>query len=218
MSITVEMLQRLSTGAIVAAAVFFVAAVILFFLLDIPKVLGDITGATARKEIENIRQQNEQSGDKAYKSSPVNKRRGKITDKISPSGQLIQRETNPYGVSVGTADLESRPEPGSADETTVLDAGNEEPEYYDADYTPQEDETGNSFEEAEEYTYYQEDGNNDVRSEAESQDTYGFGDTTVLSSNETTVLGEDTGESETTENEYCVIDEIGYSSSQEIIE
>lgn len=214
MSISVEMLQNLSTGAIVAAAVFFVAAVILFFLLDIPKVIGDITGATARREIENIRQQNEQSGDKAYKSSPVNRNRGKITDKISPSGQLIQRETNPYGVSVGTADLESRPAEENAGETTVL-----EPDYYDAEIYPDEDP-----EYEEEIQEYEEEFDDDdvvtpTAPDAVEEDAYGFGDTTVLTSSETTVLGvENSEEPDEINDEYRIIDEIGYSSSPEIIE
>ena len=44
----------------------------------IPKVISDLSGATARKTIKNIREQNEASGDKAYKVSAFNEARGKV--------------------------------------------------------------------------------------------------------------------------------------------
>ena len=85
---TVETLQMLSTVAYVLAGIFLLAAIAIFFLLDIRSVIGDVTGATARKAIRDIRAQNEASGNKAYKPSPVNAARGKLTAKISPSGRL----------------------------------------------------------------------------------------------------------------------------------
>ena len=51
---TVETLQMLSTVAYVLAGVFLLAAIAIFFLLDIRSVIGDVTGATARKAIRHI--------------------------------------------------------------------------------------------------------------------------------------------------------------------
>jgi len=51
----------------ILAILMFVVSLILFFVLKIPAVIGDLSGATARKAIENIRNQNEESGEKAYK-------------------------------------------------------------------------------------------------------------------------------------------------------
>ena len=79
---TVETLQMLSTVAYVLAGIFLLAAIAIFFLLDIRSVIGDVTGATARKAIRDIRAQNEASGNKAYKPSPVNAARGKLTAKM----------------------------------------------------------------------------------------------------------------------------------------
>lgn len=59
-----EMYRYIFLGALIACGIFFVIAVILFFTLNIPKVISDLTGRTARKAIENIRMQNEQSGDR----------------------------------------------------------------------------------------------------------------------------------------------------------
>ena len=71
-------------GGLVLAGIMLVVSVLLFFLLNIPHVFGDLTGRNARKAIENIRNQNASSGDKLYKTSAVNRERGKLTDKISP--------------------------------------------------------------------------------------------------------------------------------------
>jgi len=129
---SVELLQNLSMIFYIAAAVLLLVAVALFFLLDIKRVVGDVSGSTARKAIETIRQQNEESGNKAYRSSPFNVARGKITDKISPSGRLA-RHSGTLEVSVGTSelasDIENPSEAGqSVQETTVLnESGNLEP-------------------------------------------------------------------------------------------
>ncbi len=120
---TVELLQRLSTISFVVAAVFFLAAVALFFLLDIPTVIGILSGATARKGVEAIRRQNEEGGDKAHRPSAVNSKRGKITDKITRSGRLVHSAPK-MGVAVGTDELADPTEvipPAAAQETTDLE-------------------------------------------------------------------------------------------------
>lgn len=122
---TVELLQLLSLVSYILAGVSFLTAVALFFLLGVPKLFGDVTGSTARKAIESIRQQNEATGDKAYKPSYVNAKRGKLTDKILPTGQIEQRE-NGIGVNVGTEKLSSIGTAQKADETTVLNGNQSE--------------------------------------------------------------------------------------------
>lgn len=115
-----EMYQYIFLGALIACGVFFVIAVVLFFTLRIPKVISDLTGRTARKAIENIRMQNEQSGDKSYQSSAVNLERGKLTDKISQSGRLMPRDATPFGTGVITEKI-STMELAPAGETDVLE-------------------------------------------------------------------------------------------------
>ena len=116
---SVELLQTLSIVSYIAAGVLFLGAVALFFLLDVPKLIGDISGSTAKKAIEAIRQQNESTGDKAYKPSAVNASRGKVTDKISPSGKLEQRSS---GLSIGaqTEKLDTTDLTAAAIEATTL--------------------------------------------------------------------------------------------------
>ena len=55
---SIDGLQTCSIGFWVAAGIFFLTAVALFFLMDIPKLYGEISGRTARKAIEQIRKHN----------------------------------------------------------------------------------------------------------------------------------------------------------------
>ena len=94
----------LISGALSAA--MFALSVILFFALRIPYIIGDLSGANARKAIAKIRAQNEQSGKKTYKSSAVNKARGRVTDEITPSGKL-ERRGQTGGAAMHTEKIES---------------------------------------------------------------------------------------------------------------
>lgn len=117
---TVELLQTLSIAAYVAAGVLLLTAIALFFLLDVPKLYGDVSGRTAKKAIEAIRQQNESTGNKAYKPSAVNAERGRLTDKITQSGRL-QSQTEGLPVSVGTEKFDTSTLVPQPNETTVLE-------------------------------------------------------------------------------------------------
>ena len=117
--LTYDMYRYIFLGALAACVVFFVIAVILFFVLRIPKVISDLSGRTERKAVENIRRQNEQSGDKTYQSSAFNLERGKLTDKISNSGRLVPRDATPFGTGVITEKI-STVQLQPAGETDVL--------------------------------------------------------------------------------------------------
>lgn len=97
--------------------VSFLTAVFLFFKLRIINVIGDLSGSNAKKAIENIRQQNESSGNKTFNPSPVNKSRGKITDRISLSGKVQSKPHSSSGISVGTEKIKIEK---NTEETTVL--------------------------------------------------------------------------------------------------
>lgn len=134
---TYDIYRYIFFGGAGLAGLSLIIAVILFFVLKIPSVIGDLTGSTARKAIENIRNQNESSGDKTYKSSAVNRERGKITDRITPTGTLIKNPTDLMGgamatTKIGTQQLAAEAqqayetsllEDTGANETTVLNTG-----------------------------------------------------------------------------------------------
>ncbi|WP_302626185.1 hypothetical protein [uncultured Eubacterium sp.] len=92
-------------------------SVFLFFKLKIIGVVGDLTGSNAKKAIRDIRERNKATGNKAYKPSEVNQKRGRVTDKISNSGNLYPfRESS--NISAGTEKLEKT---SHSSETQVLD-------------------------------------------------------------------------------------------------
>ena len=122
---TYELYRYVFIGGLIGCGIFFTLGVVFFFTMKIPKVISDLSGRTARKAIEHIRLQNEQSGDKTYKSSAVNMERGKITDKISRSGRLIPREETPFGTGPSTEKISTQELP-NAGETEVLTAGETE--------------------------------------------------------------------------------------------
>lgn len=131
---TYEVYRYIFIGGAGLAGLCLAIAIILFFALRIPSVVGDLTGATARKGIANIRNQNENTGVKTYKSSAVNRERGKITDRITPTGTLIKNPTDVMGgamettkIATGRLEAEAREsyettllEENGSNETTVL--------------------------------------------------------------------------------------------------
>ena len=55
---TVDTLNSLSLTAFFTSGVVFLIAVALFFLMDIPKVVGELSGSTAKKSIQKIQEHN----------------------------------------------------------------------------------------------------------------------------------------------------------------
>lgn len=106
---TVELLEKLSLAAYVLAGVLLLAAAAQFFLFSIPKVIGDLSGSTARKSIEQIRQQNAQTGSlrrERVRKKPEEKSGGKEKKKAQKAAKPASETT-----------LLSTP---SAPETTLL--------------------------------------------------------------------------------------------------
>lgn len=83
---TIELLKTLSLISFIAAALFLLITVALFFMLDIPKIYGEISGKTARKAIEAINNRNKADSGVKKKSKHTEK---KLTDKITSSGRLV---------------------------------------------------------------------------------------------------------------------------------
>ena len=120
---TYEVFRYIFIIALILCAALFVTSVILFIVMNIPKIIQDLSGITAKKAIKEIREQNEKTGDKSYKVSQVNRERGKLTDKISQSGNIIrQSSTMKMGYSVETEKIgnSTAQVPFTGDETSVL--------------------------------------------------------------------------------------------------
>lgn len=66
----------------VIAAISLLAAIYTFIRFNIPQVIGELSGRTARKSIAQMRDENAKSGNKAHRPSPAAVERGTLTDKI----------------------------------------------------------------------------------------------------------------------------------------
>lgn len=120
---TAEILSLVSLISYIVAGVCAVLAVFFWFAFQIPSVIGDLSGRTARKSIARMRSSNERSGGQGFRPSATNAGRGKLTDTMSGSKK-------PGGQSAGKPET-GRPETGlldanrahfaPAEETAMLD-------------------------------------------------------------------------------------------------
>lgn len=110
-----DTLSLVSEIAYIVGAAAFVVAIVLFFLFRIPGVIGELTGRTARRNIEKIRAANEKSGAKAYRPDTKNVERGKLTDPMSKTGAKTGSLTGTASVQTGkiTEEINSNAEPDS---------------------------------------------------------------------------------------------------------
>ena len=89
-----DILHTLSIVSFVLAVLFVALAVVLWFVFKIPNVIGDLSGRNAKKSIARMRQNNERTGDKSYKTSEKNLARGKLTGTMEGTG----KSTNPSNI------------------------------------------------------------------------------------------------------------------------
>lgn len=80
---TYETYSYIFLGCAILAGVMFALTVFLFFFLNIPDVIGNLTGANARKAIKNISTRNENNKSASYITGRVDREMGRITDEIA---------------------------------------------------------------------------------------------------------------------------------------
>ncbi len=113
---TVEQLEMISLAAYVLAGVFFLIAVYLFFLFRIPKLVGDLTGSNAKRNIAYI-QENMQKENKIKHSLQENKQEIKEADaeenvglEVTESLELVEDTTILPEIAATTTLLYENPE------------------------------------------------------------------------------------------------------------
>jgi hypothetical protein len=92
------------------AGILLVFAAILFIKMNILAIIGDLTGKTAARQIQEIREQNSKTGEKRFRPSAFNAERGFLTEpmssrlgrsgKIGKTGQVVahrSKRLNPSG-------------------------------------------------------------------------------------------------------------------------
>ena len=85
-----ELLSTISLISYIVAGIALVAAIFVWFYFKIPSVIGDLSGRTAKKSIEKMRQSNDRTGVKSYRASAVNMERGKLTETMQQNKQVKQ--------------------------------------------------------------------------------------------------------------------------------
>lgn len=76
---TAEILSLISLISFIISGASLILTIFFWFQFKIPKIIGNLSGRTARKTIAQMRTNNEQSGPKNYRSSAINASRGTIT-------------------------------------------------------------------------------------------------------------------------------------------
>lgn len=89
---TYEIYQYIFYGSLIMCIIMLVLSIILFFVFKIPKIVGFLTGATARKAIKSINEHTEQS-----MSQRLKHKKGKTHNEIdfSSSGKLMKKANVP---------------------------------------------------------------------------------------------------------------------------
>lgn len=64
------------------AGIALIVAVFMFIKMNIPSVIGDLTGKTVAREIKAMREFNNSKGDRRFRPSKVNMERGTLTEKV----------------------------------------------------------------------------------------------------------------------------------------
>lgn len=106
---TADILSLVSLISYILAGICLVLAAFFWFFFKIPSVIGDLSGRTAKKSIEKMRQANMRSGNKSYRASATNAARGKLTDTMQHSSKLKKGKTPEEKPA---ADETGRPETG----------------------------------------------------------------------------------------------------------
>lgn len=77
----------------ILSGVLLAVSIFLFIKLNIPKIIGDLSGRTAKKSIEQMREENEKSGKKSYRPHPVASSRGTLTEPISEPPKNAKKQS-----------------------------------------------------------------------------------------------------------------------------
>lgn len=81
----------LAIAAFVVSGILFVTGIFLFIKMDVPSIIGDLSGKTAQKQIKAMRERNAESGDKRYRPGQLNEERGMLTEPVTISGRLLRK-------------------------------------------------------------------------------------------------------------------------------
>ena len=91
----------------IIAGVSLLVAIYSFVRFNIPQIIGELSGRTAKKSIAQMRDKNVKTGDKSHRTSPAAKERGTLTDKIEKKKSVEKSDEKISKVEEGTELLNS---------------------------------------------------------------------------------------------------------------
>ena len=100
---TAALLQIISIAAFSLSGLLFIASVILFVKFHISDIAGDLSGMTAKKQIQAIRNQNAEKGEHRYRPDTANIMKGNSNERSGSSSRLRRR--NPTGETANSGKL-----------------------------------------------------------------------------------------------------------------
>lgn len=118
-----EIYNIISIVAFSLAGVSLAFAIFCWIKFKIPKIIGALSGRTAKKSIEQMRAGNEKSGAKSYRPTPVAVNRGALTETIEQNEKTKKTATTKKNTATPAHD---------ANATTLLIYGDGETELLNA--------------------------------------------------------------------------------------
>ena len=120
-----NILSIISIISFILAGIFLALAVFFWFWFNVPSVIGDLSGRTARKSIAKIREGNAKSGAKTFRPSAINEERGKLTSTMpqmgeKKSGSLQKAQMSKADPSVTQVLVENQAESIESADTALL--------------------------------------------------------------------------------------------------
>ena len=104
----------------IIAGVSLLVAIYSFVRFNIPQIIGELSGRTAKKSIAQMRDKNVKTGYKSHRPSPSAVERGTLTDKIEKKKSVEKSDKKISKVEKGTELLNSTEKLSNDNKTELL--------------------------------------------------------------------------------------------------
>jgi hypothetical protein len=214
--------KMISISGYFLAVVFFITAFVLFFKMNIRAIIGDLTGKTAARQIQEIRERNKLEGNNRYKPAAFHLDRGTLTEtsttadnrtgrKMGKTAQALAHASKRLDLKAKTGEASRplikekidfhQPESLSSNETCVIFS---EAFEHETEILGYDNRTELLSEDTKLFG-----GGNDTEVLLDSTEILDDGKSTEVLSEETKVLGDDGTEALSQEDEKTLLDPTG---------
>ncbi len=99
--------RLVSLISIIICIIFLIISFILFVRFNIPKIIGNITGFTAKRAVKRMREENKNREVNVNKAVQFNEQKAKTTQKFKPINHVNMTPATNNGKQIVTARLDS---------------------------------------------------------------------------------------------------------------